>query len=121
MDPKFIQKLKMAMLEERQRLLNNSSASRKKDFSIATDDLADEADLTSVELSQGVVFTLREKEQQTLAEIDGALARMDEGTYGLCEDCEEPIASKRLELRPTARLCVKHQEEVEKRKKMFAA
>lgn len=121
MDPKFTQKLKKIMLGERQRLLNNSSTSRKNEFAISSEDLADEADLTSVELSQGVVFTLREKEQRTLAEIDNALQRIEEGTYGLCEDCEEPIAVKRLELNPTARLCVKHQEDLEKRKKMFAA
>ena len=121
MDIKVAQKLKKALIAERQRLLNNSASSRKSEFAIATEDLADEADLTSVELSQGVVFTLREKEQRTLSEIDAALQRMEEGCFGLCEECEEPIASKRLELNPTARLCVTHQEEMEKRKKMFAA
>lgn len=121
MDPKFTQKMKKVMLEERQRLLNNSTSSRKSEFAIASEDLADEADLTSVELSQGVVFTLREKEQRTLSEIDAALQRMEEGTYGLCEDCEEPIAVKRLELNPTARFCIKHQEDLERRKKMFIA
>lgn len=121
MDPKFTQKLKKAMLEERQRLLNNSTTSRKSEFAISSEDLADEVDLTSVELSQGIVFTLREKEQHALSDIDTALQKIAEGTYGLCEDCEEPIAVKRLELNPTARLCVKHQEEIEKRKKMFAA
>lgn len=114
-------KLKKKLMAEKQRLLNTAASSRKSEFSIATDDLADEADLTSVELSQGVVFTLREKEQRTLAEIDEALQRMEEGTYGLCEECDEEIGAKRLEIFPTARLCIAHQEEEEKKKKFFVA
>jgi DnaK suppressor protein len=121
MDAKNLTKLKKKLLEERARLLNTATSSRKKDFSIATDDLADEADLTSIELSQGIVFTLREKEQRTMAEIDEALQRMEEGSYGLCEECETEIGAKRLEIFPTARLCITHQEEVEKKKKFYAA
>jgi DnaK suppressor protein len=121
MNAKELTKLKKKRLEERARLLNTAAKSRKSEFSIATDDLADEADLTSVELSQGVVFTLREKEQRTLADIDEALQRMEEGTYGLCEECEEEIGAKRLEIFPTARLCITHQEEEEKKKKFYVA
>ena len=121
MDAKNLTKMKKKLLEERARLLNTAASSRKKDFSIATDDLADEADLTSIELSQGIVFTLREKEQRTMAEIDEALQRMEEGSYGLCEECETEIGAKRLEIFPTARLCITHQEEVEKKKKFYAA
>jgi DnaK suppressor protein len=121
MNAKEITKLKKVLLTERERLLNTASSSRKSEFSIQTDDLADEADLTSVELSQGIVFTLREKEQKTLAEIDEALQRMEEGSFGCCEECDEQIGAKRLEIFPTARLCIVHQEEIEKRKKFYAA
>jgi DnaK suppressor protein len=114
-------KLKKKLLLERERLLNTAASSRKNEFSIATEDLADEADLTSVELSQNVVFTLREREQRTLAEIDEALQRMEEGTYGLCEECEDEIGAKRLDIFPTARLCITHQEEEEKKKKFYVA
>lgn len=121
MDAKDLQKLKKSLIAEKQRLLNNSATSRKRDFSIPTDDLADESDQTSAELSQGIVFTLREKEQRTLAEIDEALLRMEGGDFGCCEDCGDPIGLKRLELFPTARYCVAHQEEIEKRKKFYVA
>lgn len=119
MNSKDLAKLKKKMLAEKERLLASAAISRKAEFTIATDDLADETDLTSVELSQGVVFTLREKEQRTLAAIDAALQRMDEGTYGLCEDCEDEIGAKRLEIYPTARLCITHQEEQEEKQKKF--
>ena len=121
MNAKETAKLKKKLLEERTRLLNSAATSKKAEFTIATDDLADETDLTSVELSQGVVFTLREKEQRTLSEIDEALQRMEEGTYGLCEECEDEIGARRLEIFPTARLCIAHQEEKERKKKFYVA
>lgn len=121
MDAKTIIKLKKKLLAERERLLNAAASSRKSEFSIATEDLADETDLTSVELSQGVVFTLREKEQRTLADIDEALQKMEDGSYGACEDCDEQISAKRLEIFPTARFCIAHQEEREKKKKFYVA
>ncbi len=121
MEAKNVVKLKKKLLAERERLLNTAASSRKSEFSINTEDLADETDLTSAELSQGVVFTLREKEQRTLAEIDEALQRMEDGTYGLCEECDVEIGAKRLEIFPTARLCVAHQEEIEKKKKFYVA
>lgn len=121
MDAKETMKLKKLLLEEKQRLLNSAATSRKRDFAIPTEDLADEADQTSTEMDQGIVFSLREKEQRTLADIDEALQKMDEGTYGLCEDCEEPIGEKRLVLNPTARLCLTHQEEVERKRKFYVA
>ena len=119
MNSKELAKIKKKLLTERTRLLNTAADSRKKDFSIATDDLADEADLTSVELSQSVMFSLREKEQRALAEIDDALQRMEDGTYGHCEECDEIIGTKRLDIFPTARLCITHQEEYEKKKKLY--
>ncbi|MCO5143552.1 MAG: TraR/DksA family transcriptional regulator [Oligoflexia bacterium] len=121
MKAKELTNLKKKLLNERARLLNTATNSRRQDFAIATDDLADEADLTSVERSQGIVFTLREKEQKVLAEIDEALQRMEEGAYGLCEECGDEISTKRLEIFPTARLCITHQEEEEKKRKFYAA
>jgi DnaK suppressor protein len=46
---------------------------------------------------------------------------MEEGAYGTCEECDEKIGLKRLEIFPTARLCISHQEEREKKKKFYAA
>ncbi len=121
MEAKDLTKLKKKLLAERERLLNTAASSRKNEFAISTEDLADEADLTSAELSQSVVFTLREKEHRTMADIDEALQRMEDGTYGLCEECDEEIGPRRLEIFPTARLCISHQEEEEKKKKFYIA
>jgi len=51
-------------------------------------------------------YTLADNEEQVLAEIDAALARIDAGTYGTCTNCGKPIAEDRLEARPWAGLCI---------------
>lgn len=48
-----------------------------------------------------------QRAQEAIADIDAALARLDDGTYGVCESCGEPIARERLEIIPQARLCVR--------------
>jgi RNA polymerase-binding protein DksA len=53
-----------------------------------------------------VDYTLTENEEQLLANIDAALARIDDGTYGVCTNCGKPIAEERLEARPWADLCI---------------
>jgi RNA polymerase-binding protein DksA len=57
------------------------------------------------ELDQG----LEEGAQQTLAEIDAALKRIEDGTYGICEICGKPIGAERLRALPWARLCIEDQ------------
>ena len=64
------------------------------------DDLADEIDQASSEYAQSMIFRLRDREKFLLAKIDKALARIESGTFGVCEKCEEEISVKRLEARP---------------------
>jgi DnaK suppressor protein len=51
-------------------------------------------------------YTLADNERQLLGEIDAALRRIDDGTYGICTNCGKPIAEERLEARPWASLCI---------------
>lgn len=51
---------------------------------------------------------LTDQAREHVAEIDAAIARVESGTYGVCEVCHEPIGAPRLEARPTARTCVQH-------------
>jgi DnaK suppressor protein len=52
------------------------------------------------------VLSMAEGALETMREVDAALARMDEGTYGICESCHKPIGDDRLDARPVARLCL---------------
>jgi DnaK suppressor protein len=66
-------------------------------------------DMASVTFERELDEGLGEGAQQTLAQIDRALSRLDDGTYGTCERCGEPIAEERLRARPWATLCIDDQ------------
>lgn len=120
MDQKQLMKFKKILLEEKQRLLNNSKNTVTNEINISQDDLPDETDLAATELNQNLIFKLRERERQVLDSIDRALARVDEGTFGTCEECEEPIEPRRLEARPITTLCIACKELDERREKIYA-
>src|SRR4030065_2816966 len=66
-----------------------------------------------------VLLSLNENERMRLQEVDESLDRIENGTYGICEECGEPIGLKRLEVRPVAEYCVSCKTKMEKRKLLF--
>lgn len=64
------------------------------------------ADTSQVTTERGEAEALAASLRDALEEVEGALAKLDAGTYGVCEDCHEPINPARLEARPEARLCM---------------
>jgi DnaK suppressor protein len=113
-------KFRKALLEEKQRLLNNSKNALEHEIAVSTDDLPDETDLAASEVNQNLIFRLRDRERQMIQKIDEALMRLDEGTFGTCEDCEEPIEAKRLEARPVTTFCIACKEQQEHKEKIYA-
>ena len=85
------------------------------EFTLKSDEMSDEVDLTSAELEQGMRMRLRNREALFLKKIEEALEKIQAGTFGQCECCEEPIELSRLEVRPTATLCIHCKEEEEMR------
>jgi RNA polymerase-binding protein DksA len=79
----------------------------------------DEIDQASSEYQQSMIFRLRDREKFLLAKIDKAVGRIDAGTFGICERCEEEISPKRLEARPVTTLCIRCKEEQEQAEKSF--
>ena len=61
----------------------------------------------------------RDRQRKLIAKIDAALVRLDEGTYGYCEETGEPISLKRLDARPIATLSVEAQERHERRERVY--
>ncbi len=120
MEAKTLAKYKKLLLEEKQRILNNSKNALKNELALSPDDLPDETDLAASEINQNLVFKLRDRERQLLSKIDEALARMDEGSFGICQECEEPIEPRRLEARPVSTLCIACKEKQEHREKIYA-
>lgn len=68
-----------------------------------------QADLGTETFEREKDFSLLEQLEAELSELDRALRKLDEGTYGICEACKEPIPAERLEALPGARFCVKDQ------------
>ncbi len=79
----------------------------------------DLADRASSETDRAIELRARDRQRKLIAKIDEALARIDDGTYGYCEETGEPISLRRLEARPIATLSVEAQERHEKREKVY--
>ena len=101
-------------------LLNHTEKSKHQDLAISPEELADEVDLASSDLNQSLTLRLRDRELALLQKIEEALAKIDNGTFGLCENCEEPIDVKRLDARPVAELCIRCKEAQELKEKIYA-
>jgi DnaK suppressor protein len=67
------------------------------------EDVKDSVDLSVLDLNKEILFRLGERDSQLVADIDQALLRIKEGSYGICARCSKPIDERRLEAIPTAR------------------
>ena len=79
---------------------------------------SDLIDRASSETDREIELRARERQRKLISKIDAALARLDDGTYGFCEETGEPIALRRLEARPIATLSVEAQERHERKEKL---
>ena len=80
---------------------------------------ADIADRASSESDRAIELRARDRQRKLIAKIDSALARIDDGTYGYCEETGEPISLKRLAARPIATLSIEAQERHERRERVY--
>jgi DnaK suppressor protein len=80
---------------------------------------ADLADRATSETDRALELRARDRQRKLIAKIDAALARIEEGTYGYCEETGEPIGLRRLDARPIATLSLEAQERHERREKVF--
>jgi DnaK suppressor protein len=79
----------------------------------------DLADRASSETDRAIELRARDRQRKLISKIDAALQRIDEGTYGYCEETGEPIGLKRLDARPIATLSIEAQERHERREKVY--
>ena len=77
------------------------------------------ADRASSETDRAIELRARDRQRKLIAKIDAALGRLDDGSYGFCEETGEPISLKRLEARPIATLSVEAQERHERRERVY--
>jgi RNA polymerase-binding protein DksA len=111
------------LLEERARV-ERAISNLREDHPGSIDDEAEEVsgssdnhlgDTASVTLDREIDYTLEENSGQVLGEIDAALKRIEDGTYGICTACGETITEERLEAYPWASLCIDDARKAERR------
>jgi DnaK suppressor protein len=107
-----IDAIKESLLNQKSIILN-----RQKEFKaeslMASLHIADESEQSVFEQTQNLGLQIREKEMQVLHQIEKALSKIADGTYGQCESCSDPIGIKRLQARPFTTLCISCKEEQE--------
>jgi DnaK suppressor protein len=79
----------------------------------------DLADRASSETDRAIELRARDRQRKLIAKIDAALSRLDDGSYGYCEETGEPISLKRLDARPIATLSIEAQERHERRERVY--
>lgn len=107
------------LLKQRAEILNKTDAVKGESLVESTGS-GDEGDLAVSELTLSITLRLQERDTQLVQKIDRALGKIEEGSFGLCEQCEEELAFNRLKARPVASLCISCKEEQESRERVHA-
>jgi DnaK suppressor protein len=113
MNPLQVEYFRQKLLIWRAELLADSSDTLRhlKEESLVKPDLTDRA---SLETDRAIELRTRDRERKLISKIDAAIERIDIGTYGYCEETDEPIGIRRLEARPIATLSIEAQERHER-------
>jgi len=113
MSPLQVEYFRQKLLRWRAELLADSAETLRnlQEESLLKPDLTDRA---SLETERAIELRTRDRERKLISKIDAALSRLDSGTYGYCEETEEPIGIRRLEARPIATLSIEAQERHER-------
>ncbi|PIR16224.1 MAG: RNA polymerase-binding protein DksA [Deltaproteobacteria bacterium CG_4_10_14_0_2_um_filter_43_8] len=120
MNKKDIKKFQEILIKRKAEIIASADTTKEEGMGFDPDDLPDEVDLASTEAGQSLNLRLRDRERVLLKKINEALKKIDDGAYGICEECGEDISIERLLARPVADYCVRCKEEQEKREKLYA-
>ncbi|MDR3071066.1 MAG: TraR/DksA family transcriptional regulator [Endomicrobium sp.] len=117
MNKKDLSSLKRILIQKETELLNKTdNTSRDVDIS-SNENVGDEVDVASQNIEKEIYFELAANDKITLSAINDALTKIEKGTYGCCECCNDAIQIKRLTAIPWTRYCIKCQEEAENQKR----
>jgi DnaK suppressor protein len=114
-----LKKFRNLLEAKRIELVKKAKQTLDEDMTLDVNDLPDEMDLASSEYLQSFTFRLRGREKSFLDKINKALIKIDEGSFGVCEECGEEISMKRLEARPETTLCIRCKEDQERVEKDY--
>ena len=98
-----LEHFRQLLLEQLRQLTDHIRTEQDAALELSDQNVKDSVDLSVLDLNREMIFRLGELDSQVVADIDQALLRMKEGSYGICGRCGKPIDERRLEAIPTAR------------------
>ena len=118
MNPRQTEYFRRKLLRWREEILRGSGETLRQ---LKEEDtrLPDQSDWASAEIQRSFELRTRDRERKLLSKIDAALRRIEDGSYGFCEETQEPIGIRRLEARPIATLSIEAQERHERRERVY--
>ncbi len=115
-----LKRFKQLLTEKRDEIVKKAKQTLEEDMTLDANDLPDEMDLASSEYLQSFTFRLRGREKVFLDKIEKALRKIEDGSFGVCEECAEEISVKRLEVRPETTLCIRCKEDQERMERDYS-
>jgi DnaK suppressor protein len=115
MNEAHLERFRRLLLEQKHHLHQQAAQTIGTEFAKPGDEVPDPADMAENEERRNFVLRLRDRERKLLGKIEKALEKINTGTYGYCESCDQEIDLKRLEARPVAGLCIDCKTEQEDR------
>ena len=103
MDQKKLEHFRSILMEQLREHTENVRDGQAAALDSVDDGVKDSVDMSLQDVNQEITLRMGERESQMVADIDQALMRIDEGSYGVCARCGKPIDERRLEAMPTAR------------------
>jgi DnaK suppressor protein len=105
------------LLEQRKSALANGAADTVVEMTDDDETFPDPNDRASLESERNFTLRIRDRERKLVSKIDKAIVRIEEGSFGICEECGCEISARRLEARPVTTLCIECKEEQERKEK----
>lgn len=105
MEKELLEKFRKQLTEKRKEILDEANRTLA-DMTDQSSNVPDPNDRASIESDRSFELRIRDRERRLLTKIDEALARIEDGEYGICEECGCDINVKRLEARPVTTLCI---------------
>lgn len=118
MNERQLEYFRNKLMSWREEILRGSSETLKQ-LKEEDNRLADMSDWASFETERSFQLRARDRERKLLSKIAAAIQRIEDGSYGYCEESQEPIGLQRLDARPIATLSIEAQERHERREKVF--
>ena len=105
------------LLEQRKSALVNGATDTVVEMTDDDETFPDPNDRASLESDRNFTLRIRDRERKLISKIDKAIKRLEDGTFGICEECGCEISARRLEARPVTTLCIECKEEQERKEK----